>query len=386
MKEKMTRYERIQAAYNLEEADRVPVAPILVYIGPYLTRMTIKEALRNADKLVDAYLKYQDLTGDMVYPFMTGLDHMAMLGKAGWDQTTLDWRIFDEFPPEGNVPNLYEKDIIEDYDDVMERGFSTILFNTKLENDVFRRSIDDFLYFEFEYPKVFAAAWQRFVGKTGIPLMNGGRMCHPLDLLQYYRGMMNLTRDIFEQPEKVKAICDWFCEYEAFRAMRQAMTMGAGEVPGAETIVFINGGPPGMSPRIFDEFYFPYAKKMTDIVVKRGFKAQCHWDNDLTPHLKTIKQLADGLPKGYLMMDFEKTDMKKAKEIIGDAIALYGAVPSALLVYGSTGEVEECCKKLIEDCAEGGGFILGAECEAPWDSKPENIRTMIETAERYGQY
>ena len=150
MKERMTRYERIQAAYNLEEADRVPVAPILVYIGPYLTRMTIKEALRNADKLVDAYLKYQDLTGDMVYPFMTGLDHMAMLGKAGWDQTTLDWRIFDDFPPKGNVPNLYEKDIIEDYDDVMERGFSTILFNSKLENDIFHRSIDDFLYFEFE--------------------------------------------------------------------------------------------------------------------------------------------------------------------------------------------------------------------------------------------
>jgi uroporphyrinogen-III decarboxylase len=386
MKERMTRYERIQAAYNLEEADRVPVAPILVYIGPYLTQMTIKEALRNADKLVDAYLKYQDLTGDMVYPFMTGLDHMAMLGKAGWDQTTLDWRIFDDFPPKGNVPNLYEKDIIEDYDDVMKRGFSTILFNSKLENDIFHRSIDDFLYFEFEYPKVFAKAWQRFVEKTGIPLMNGGRMCHPLDLLQYYRGMMNLTRDIFEQPEKVRAICDWLCEYEAFRAMRQAMTMGAGEVPGAETIVFINGGPPGMSPRIFDEFYFPYAKKMTDIVVKRGFKAQCHWDNDLTPHLKTIKQLSDGLPKGYLMMDFEKTDMKKAKEMIGDTIALYGAVPSALLVYGTYGEVEECCKKLIEDCAEGGGFILGAECEAPWDSKPENIRAMIETAQKYGQY
>ena len=34
----------------------------------------------------------------------------------------------------------------------------------------------------------------------------------------------------------------------------------------------------------------------------------------------------------------------------------------------------------------GGGFVLAAECETPWDSKPENIRTMIETAEKYGQY
>ena len=29
----------------------------------------------------------------------------------------------------------------------------------------------------------------------------------------------------------------------------------AGEVPGAEIIFFVNGGPPGMPPRIFDEFF-----------------------------------------------------------------------------------------------------------------------------------
>ena len=29
-------------------------------------------------------------------------------------------------------------------------------------------------------------------------LMCGGRACHPLDLLQYYRGIMNLTMDIFD--------------------------------------------------------------------------------------------------------------------------------------------------------------------------------------------
>ena len=39
---------------------------------------------------------------------------------------------------------------------------------------------------------------------------------------------------------------------------------------------------------------------------------------DLTPYLETIKKLADDIPRGHLMMDFEKTDMKKAKEIIGD--------------------------------------------------------------------
>jgi len=386
MTAKMTSYERLLAAYNIEEADRVPVAPINIYVIPYLEGMGIKEAQLGAEKLVDAYINNIELLGDAVHPFMTAQDHTGLLGRAGWDQTTLDWRVFEQFPPEGNIPSLYEKDFIEDYDDIFERGFSTIMFNKKLENNIFDRSVDEFLYLEYEYPHIYAKAWRRFVETTGIPLMCGGRACHPLDLLQYYRGIMNLTMDIFETPEKVHRILKMLAEYEAVRVMERAMIMGAGEVPGAEVIIFINGGPPGLSPQIFDDFYHPYAKQMIDMWVSRGFKVQCHWDNDLTPHLETIGKLADGIPRGYLMMDFEKTDMKKAKDIIGDRIALYGNVPSALLVYGSVQEIEDYCKKLIDDCAPGGGFVLAAECETPWDSKPENIRAMITTAEEYGQY
>jgi uroporphyrinogen-III decarboxylase len=54
-----------------------------------------------------------------------------------------------------------------------------------------------------------------------------------------------------------------------------------------------------------------------------------------------------------------------------------------MLVYGSEEEVDQYCKQLIEDCADGGGFILGSECEVPWDSKPENIRAMIKAAKKY---
>jgi uroporphyrinogen-III decarboxylase len=85
-------------------------------------------------------------------------------------------------------------------------------------------------------------------------------------------------------------------------------------------------------------------------------------------------------------MDFEKTDMKRAKEILGGTVTIYGNVPSAMLVYGTPEETDEYCRKLIEDCAEGGGFILGSECEVPWDSKPENVRAMIESTQKYNPY
>ena len=228
-----------------------------------------------------------------------------------------------------------------------------------------RWRLDDFIYYEFEYPKIYAKAWRKFAEDHDVPLLMGGRACHPLDLLQHYRGINQLTEDIFERPEKTKAISDVLVEYEAMRAMKQAMIMGAGEVPGAEIIFFVNGGPPGMPPRIFDEFSWPYAKKSVDLFVERGFRVRCHWDNDLTPYLGTMKHITDGLPRGKVLPDLEKTNMKKAKEVLGDRVCILGNVPSALLVYGTPGEVEKCCRKLIEDCAEGGGFILRTECETP---------------------
>lgn len=386
MKESLTRYERLEAAWNLEKADRVPVVPVNCYIIPYLGGISIREMFLKPEKLIQATIKCMDIIGDNIDPNITTLDHLSLLGKSGWDRSTLDWRIWDDFPPNGNIPSFFEKPIIEDYDDVMERGFSTIVFNKKISKDVFKRNIDDFLYYEFEYPRVYAEAWKKFVEEYEIPLLMGGRVCHPLDLLQYYRGISLLTEDIFERPEKVKQMCERLLEYEMNRGMQQAMIMGAGEVPGAEIVFFINGGPPGMSPKIFDEFFWPYAKKAIDIIVNRGFKVHCHWDNDLTPHLETMKDITKGLPKGKVLLDLEKTDMKKAKQALGDRVCLLGNVPSSMLVYGTPEEVEKCCKKLIEDCAEGGGYILGTECETPWDSKRENVIAMIEAVIKYGQY
>jgi hypothetical protein len=386
MAKQMTCYERLEAAWNLEEPDRVPVAPILCYIIPYLQDLSIHEMFFEPEKLIEATKASQDIIGDHIDPNITTLDHLSLFGRAGWDQVTLDWRLWEEFPPEGNLPSLYEKPILEDYQDLFERGFAPIMFNTGLLNGIHRRNLDEFLYYQFEYPAVYARAWRGYVEETGIPLLMGGRMCHPLDLLQYYRGINQLTMDLFETPDVVKRFLDGMVEYEAMRAMRQAEIMGAGEVPGAEVIFFVNGGPPGMSPRIFDEFYWPYAKRMIDLVVNRGFKVWNHWDNDLTPNLETMRAVADGLPKGRIVMDFEKTDMAKAKEILGDKVCLYGNVPSAMYVYGTPEEVDAYCKKLIEVCAPGGGYILGSECEVPWDAKPENIRAMLRAAEKYGRY
>lgn len=389
MAETMTCYERVEAAWNLEEADRVPVVPTSIYFLHYTGGISVKEGLTDPEKLIGAVKENLDLLGDSVHPSNTALDHLALLPKAGWDQVSVDWRIWDDFPPEGNIPSSYfDRAFIEDYEDVMERGFATILFNKEVNQDIFKRSIDEFLYYEFEYPRIFAEAWRKFVEETGVPLMQGARATIPFEYLQYYRAFENFIVDLIEKPDQVKKMCELVVDYEVTRAMHRAMTMGAGEIPGAEKIFFQAGivGPPYVSPDIFNEFVYPTLKKGVDMVVNRGFKAHIHIDGDLTSVLPTLAGITEGLPKGKVCLDFEKTNFKKAKEILGGKVCFAGNVPSALLVYGSPEEVDAYCKQLIEDCAPGGGYILGVECETPWDSKPENVRAMVESVEKYGQY
>lgn len=106
----------------------------------------------------------------------------------------------------------------------------------------------------------------------------------------------------------------------------------------------------------------------------------------MAPFLDTLRDVTRGLPKGRVTPDLEKTDMKKAKEVLGDKVCLYGNVPSSILVYGTVHDVEKYCRTLIENCAEGGGYILSTECETPWNAKPENVKAIIDTAIEYGQY
>jgi uroporphyrinogen-III decarboxylase len=385
----VTRFERVEAAWRHQEADRVPVAPLNCYINAYRGGISIREMLYEPDKLTEATVRARSVIGegDQEDPNITTLDHLSFLGKSGWDQATLDWRLWDQFPPQGNIPSFFEKCILEDYQDVMARGFSTILFNRQLNPDVYRRSPDQFLYHEFEYPEVYATAWRRFVEQQGVPIMMGGRATIPFELVMYYRGFAQIVRDIYRRPEELKAMCDWVLEHEIVNALRQATVMGAGYVPGAEKVFFQAGvvGPPYVSPAVFEEFVWPTLKRGVDMIVGRGYKAHVHMDGDLTSVLPILRELATGLPEGTVLLDFEKTDMKAAKDVLGDRICLHGNVPAALLCFGAAEEVTASCKRLIDDCAAGGGFILSTECETPWNARPENVRAMIQAAETYGR-
>jgi uroporphyrinogen-III decarboxylase len=60
-------------------------------------------------------------------------------------------------------------------------------------------------------------------------------------------------------------------------------------------------------------------------------------------------------------------------------------VPTSLMYTGTPEAVKECCRRLIEVCGKGGGYILTAGASTA-QVKAENLRAMMEAAREYGTY
>src|ERR1039458_6134827 len=123
-----------------------------------------------------------------------------------------------------------------------------------------------------------------------------------------------------------------------------------------------------MSIKQFEKFYWPTLKKAILATIDLGYVAAPFCEGIWNERLE---YLAD-LPKGKTICFFEKTDMFRAKEVLGGHVCIQGNVPPSLLEVGSPSEVEEYCKKLIQVCGKGGGFILSAG-SAIYHAKPANI-------------
>jgi len=82
---------------------------------------------------------------------------------------------------------------------------------------------------------------------------------------------------------------------------------------------------------------------------------------------------------------FDQTDMARAKETIGQVACIQGNVPLSLMHAGTTDQIRDYCRNLIDTAGKGGGFILdvGAVLESTTD---DALRAMIQTAKEYGVY
>jgi hypothetical protein len=372
----MTAIERIDKHVNLEQPDRVGIAPFGEFYYGSLIDMSIEDMLMDPWKADEAF--------EVGYKKHGGFD-MAEVGflLAMYLNPTpdifstfyFDWHLPGRERDPYDIPNLNERARenpfmkAEDYDLLMKHGLHRF-FNFR------RAGVGDLGLLGQTMPDLakIANKWRE---EYKVPTMVDAAINTPFTVLSQLRGSTNFMGDLRRYPDKVLAALDMLADGViaaglALAEMTQAKTVIIGAVRGSADFI---------SPKMFEKFCLPYMVRAAHAAVEAGLRIQYHFDTNWTPMLEYFKDLP---PKsGYLHLD-ERTNIFKAKEILGDHLCLLGNLKPSLFTLGTEEEVERQVKEIIDGCAAGGGLIISAELTA--DSRFELVDRMIQTTKEYGVY
>jgi len=224
-----------------------------------------------------------------------------------------------------------------------------------------------------------AMALAKELAESGFPLAISASGGAPFDLLaDYLRGSKGAMLDMFRNKDKLLAAMD-----KAAQFIPRAMIDSASRSPCKTVFIPLHWGLDGfMSPEQFETFFWPSLRKVVMTLIEAGLTPCLLWEGDCTSRLEVIRDV----PPGKCIYFFERTDMFKAKEVLGDVVCLRGNVPASMMTTGTPDEVRDYCKKLIDVCGDGGGFIMDCGIGIPDESKRENVLAMFETTREYGVY
>ena len=206
----------------------------------------------------------------------------------------------------------------------------------------------------------------------GFPGTIGPMSKAPFDVIgDTLRGTRGVIMDMFRQPDKLLEACDRMVGPCVRWITRSAS-------PFSPPLVFMplhKGADVFMNDEQFRKFYWPSLLKVIQGLVADGFVPYLFAEGAYNTRLEVI---AADLPKGRTVWHFDRTDMRRAKEVLGGIACIQGNVPATILQLGTVGEVEDYCRALLEAAAPGGGFILdvGATVDT---AKPENMMAMYQS-------
>jgi uroporphyrinogen-III decarboxylase len=215
--------------------------------------------------------------------------------------------------------------------------------------------------------------------ETGYPPFLGGGSQAPFDTVaNMLRGTYGSSMDLYRQPEKLMEALESIVD----SSIKSAVSMvNMARSP----VVFIpmhRGYDSFMSLEQFEKFYWPTFRKLLLGIINEGCVPRMVIDGRYNE--KRLKIISE-LPRSSVVWTMEQTDMFKAKEILGNSACITGNVTATQFYTHSPKEIKEYCRKLIEVCGEGGGYILSMG-SGPDKCDPASLHAMIEAAREYGVY
>ncbi len=367
------RFQRIQKAIRLEQVDRVPVVYMGVAFAPRYMGMSIAEFCADPEAALYAQLATVDRLkgldgvnlpgGGRITPTLTAL-WMSRLGVPGRD-----------LPPE-SLWQVCEAEVMtpDDYDTIIEKGWSHFFAS------YIPRVIDPQEFGE-------AMAWtaanagriaQEYV-RRGLVVVCDAPVFPtvPFEYLCGGRSMPKFFLDLYRMPDRVKAAMD-VIQAELIAQIKAAPPVGG--IRGA----WLGGWRSAsalLAPKLWDRYVWPYFVELANTMVDAGIVPVLHWDQDWTRDLGRLKELP---ARKCILNPDGMTNMRKFKELVGDHMAMMGDVPASLFAAGTPEDIHEYVRDLVQ-LFEGRGLILCPGCDAPINTRPENMEAFVAASGEYGR-
>jgi hypothetical protein len=402
--------KRLVDVYNVREPDRVPVSVVPGVIPLLLDDIDYNIALHDPRKALDASLKfntrYSGQLDAFTFPFLIPANALEKLNYKlySWPGYGLPNNGTGIQFIEGEYMNNDEYDaFIKNPADYWMRTYLPRIFGVF---EPFRNvsALSDIIEFPIQLaplakPQIrnilktlieAGEEWEAYLKvseefgiksrENGFPVLSpvNGYTKAPFDAFgDTLRGTKAIIKDMFRQPDKLLEALDKMADLEV-----ESVLNSPDAVDGLKIFLALHKGADGwMSQNQFETFYWPSLKKVMDACINEGFVLNLFVEGSYNTRLEYFLDF----PRGSLHLWFDQTDIFRAKKVLGGLFCIEGNVPSSLLVTGSPREIKEHCRKLIEVCGVGGGYILGCGA-AIANPRLENLIAMVEAVNEYGIY
>jgi uroporphyrinogen decarboxylase len=383
----VTPHERVLAALEKREADRVPTMDMM-YETSNIYEILERKALPYGFVLTNRHTaRVFDLLAPRIKPSLSmskamddfANDLAASAVKMGFDSVWLmhspTWRFADS----KTIIDIYGRrfEVVVD-----ERG--NVL--TPMYRDGVMEGPGDWSAWDkseiLRMPAITYRALSRVQKKYGDRIFifgcfHGGIFEITWQCMGFERFVVATRKEKAAMARMIRFYTDYYCMM--VEAIAEA---GLPAVLYPDDLAFRSG--PMLNPRLFDELYGEAFRRITGTAHALGLKIIVHTCGNV---YSLLEWLADcGFDGIHGLEPTAGVELSRAKEMIGDRLCLIGNMDvTHVLVDGTRDEVREAVRASIRDAGAGGGYMV-----APTNTHPgisvRRLEWMIEAVKEYGGY
>jgi hypothetical protein len=193
------------------------------------------------------------------------------------------------------------------------------------------------------------------IAAEGFPGMGLNIVKTPFDYLgDTLRGTKGILTDMYRRPNDLLAAC------ERYVPILIKSIVNASDRTGAPAAMYVlhKGADGFMSDAQFKKFYWPTWKQVMMGLYEEGIICQLFIEGTYDSRLEYLAEM----PEKSLVCHFDKSDMRRVKEVLSNKFTIAGNVSAALMSTGSTDEVRAACDELVELYQDAPGYIMAFGC------------------------